>query len=187
MTTINDMIKEGKVKVNPANPFEISYDSDLLITKEAYDEYTKNVWEEDPDAYKHRKQGESDIEYQNRMLGKNNSHLKQDDFNISNFIQDTMIEKLKEKNNTATIESVCDALKEFLLAKNKNYGNSATEPVRIFSKSNANEGILVRMDDKLSRIKNSDSLRSNDLVDLCGYLVLLLKNNGWDNFMDMVD
>ena len=91
------------------------------------------------------------------------------------------------KKNQATIESVCDGLKEFLLAKNKNYGNSATEPVRIFSKSNANEGILVRLDDKLSRIKNSDILRKNDLLDTCGYLVLLMKNNGWDNFIDMVD
>lgn len=162
MTTINDMIKKGKVRVNPANPFEISYDSDLLITKEAYDEYTKNVWEEDIDAYKYRKQGETDIEYQNRMLG---GSIKQE----------------------ATIESVCDALKEFLLAKNKNYGNSATEPVRIFSKSNANEGILVRMDDKLSRIKNSDSPALNDTVDLLGYLVLLCKNNNWDNFKGMVD
>ena len=164
MTTINDMIKKGKVRVNPTNPFEISYDSDLLITKEAYDKYTKNVWEEDPNAYKFRKTCESDIEYKNRMLGKGNSLTSE-----------------------ATIESVCDALKEFLLAKNKNYGNSATEPVRVFSKSNANEGILVRMDDKLSRIKNSDTCRINDILDLTGYLVLLMKNNGWDSFMDMVD
>ena len=164
MTTINDMIKKGKVRVNQANPFEISYDSNLLITKEAYDEYTKNVWEEDPDAYKYRKQGECDTEYKNRMLDKSNS-----------------------TKSDATIESVCDALKEFLLAKNKNYGNSATEPVRVFSKSNANEGILVRIDDKLSRIKNSDSLKINDCIDLCGYLILLCKNNGWDDFMYMVD
>lgn len=91
------------------------------------------------------------------------------------------------KNNQATIESVCDGLKEFLIAKNKNYGNSATEPVRVFSKSNANEGILVRMDDKLSRIKNSEVIARNDATDLAGYLILLMKNNGWDSFMDMVD
>ena len=108
---------------------------------------------------------------------------------FNKIVQDAMINNLKEKQNKsdATIESVCDALKEFLLAKNKNYGNSATEPVRVFSKSNANEGILVRMDDKLSRIKNSESLKRNDIVDLAGYLMLLMKNNGWDSFMDMVD
>lgn len=95
--------------------------------------------------------------------------------------------KIEDKKHQATIESVCDGLKEFLLAKNKNYGNSASEPVRVFSKSNANEGILVRMDDKLSRIKNSDSLKKNDITDLAGYLILLMKNNGWDNLQDMID
>ena len=164
MTTINDMIKKGKVRVNPTNPFEISYDSDLLITKEAYDEYTKNVWEKDPNAYKFRKTCESDIEYKNRMLGKGNSLTSE-----------------------ATIESVCDALKEFLLAKNKNYGNSATEPLKIFSKISNIERMLCRLDEKMSRIKNSDELRQNDVVDALGYFVLICKLNGWDNFMDMVD
>ena len=164
MTTINDMIKKGKVRVNPANPFEISYDSDLLITKEAYDEYTKNVWEEDPDAYKYRKQGECDTEYKNRMLDKSNS-----------------------TKSDATIESVCDALKEFLLAKNKNYGNSATEPLNIFSNLSNIERMKCRMDEKISRIKNSPCDRVNDYVDLLGYLVLVCKLNGWNSFMDMVD
>lgn len=147
MTTINDLIKKGKVRVNPANPFEIS------------------VWEEDPNAYKYRKNGESDIEYQKKMLGKSNNALKSD----------------------ATIESVCDALKEFLLAKNKNYGNSATEPLKIFSKISNIERMLCRLDEKMSRIKNSDELRQNDVVDALGYFVLICKLNGWDNFMDMVD
>ena len=69
MTTINNMIKKGKVRVNPTNPFEISYDSDLLITKEAYDEYTKNVWETDTNAYKYRKPGEESIKYPNLVKG----------------------------------------------------------------------------------------------------------------------
>ena len=103
------------------------------------------------------------------------------------FSSDYLVDKLNIEKSDATIESVCDALKEFLLAKNKNYGNSATEPVRVFSKSNANEGILVRMDDKLSRIKNSDSPALNDTVDLLGYLVLLCKNNNWDDFKGMID
>ena len=35
---------------------------------------------------------------------------------------------------------------------------------------------------KLSRIKNSSELKRNDIADLVGYLMLLMKNNGWDNF-----
>lgn len=38
-----------------------------------------------------------------------------------------------------------------LLAKNAAYGNSALEPVRIFSKADPTEQIRVRIDDKLSR------------------------------------
>lgn len=67
MATINDMIKEGKIWVNPANPFELRYSSDLLVTKEAYDDYAKSVQETDINAYKFRKLGESDLAYKNRM------------------------------------------------------------------------------------------------------------------------
>jgi len=63
-----------------------------------------------------------------------------------------------------------------LLEKNKKYGDSALTPSRIFSKCDAVEQILVRIDDKLSRIQNGDGLLAKDedvLMDLMGYLVLL--------------
>ncbi len=55
------------------------------------------------------------------------------------------------------------------------YGNSALEPLGVFSKLSAKEGLLVRIDDKLKRIKNG-SLEKDDedvINDLVGYLVLL--------------
>jgi len=59
-----------------------------------------------------------------------------------------------------------------LLTKNKKYGNSALDPVRIFSKASPKEQILVRLDDKLSRLANQQP--NEDVVfDLMGYLVLL--------------
>jgi len=74
------------------------------------------------------------------------------------------------------ISMICDSVKELLLEKNKKYGDSALTPSRIFSKCDAVEQILVRIDDKLSRIQNGDGLLAKDedvLMDLMGYLVLL--------------
>lgn len=80
------------------------------------------------------------------------------------------------KNSQLQIALVCDEIKELLLSKNAKYGDSALNPVRVFSKASPVEQILVRVDDKLSRIKSGAGLIANDedvLNDLIGYLVLL--------------
>ena len=67
-----------------------------------------------------------------------------------------------------------DEIKELLLEKNRRYGDSALNPVRIFSKGTAEESILVRLDDKLSRLRTQSIDEDEDvLLDLLGYLVLL--------------
>ena len=68
-------------------------------------------------------------------------------------------------------ESVTDLLKE----KNKAYGNSALNPAHIFSKLDAVESLLVRMDDKIMRIKNKgiNDETEDTVTDLIGYLLLL--------------
>ena len=74
------------------------------------------------------------------------------------------------------IAAICDDIKELLLYKNKQYGDSALNPSRIFSKSSAVEQLLVRIDDKLNRIKKGAGLVATDedvIQDLIGYLVLL--------------
>ena len=61
-----------------------------------------------------------------------------------------------------------------LLNKNRKYGDSALNPSRIFSKSSPEEQIRVRIDDKLSRIKNQQDDEDEDVIkDLIGYLILL--------------
>ena len=85
------------------------------------------------------------------------------------------------------ISLVCSAIEKVLLTKNKNYGNSALEPLRVFSNSSPEEAILVRLDDKLSRIKNSSELRKNDCFDTLGYLVLLCVQKGWIDFEELID
>lgn len=72
------------------------------------------------------------------------------------------------------ISQVCDEIKKMLIEKNKSYGDSAINPVRIFSKSDSVEQIKVRVDDKISRIsRGTEFYGDNDIDDLIGYLVLL--------------
>lgn len=92
-----------------------------------------------------------------------------------------------EQTNSEKIQLVTCSLNSLLQAKNKNYGSSALEPLGIFNKNNSTEGIKVRLDDKLMRVKNSDTLRKNDIADIMGYLVLLCVSENWLNFDDLID
>ena len=77
-------------------------------------------------------------------------------------------------NIQSLIAEECDLLKAMLLAKNTAYGNSAANPVRVFAKGIDDEaGIMVRMDDKLSRIARGSDAGEDPMLDLAGYIVLL--------------
>jgi hypothetical protein len=84
--------------------------------------------------------------------------------------------KYMDKNLFAVqVTVVLDEIRDLLIAKNQKYGNSALEPLGVFSQLSAKEGLLIRIDDKLKRIKNG-SLEKDDedvINDLIGYLVLL--------------
>ena len=72
------------------------------------------------------------------------------------------------------ISNICDEIKEMLIKKNQSYGDSAIDPIRIFSNANPDEQIKIRIDDKLSRIsRGSEFYGDNDVDDLIGYLILL--------------
>ncbi len=71
------------------------------------------------------------------------------------------------------ITEECDAVKAMLLAKNAAYGNSALDPVRVFSKSPVDEQIRVRLDDKLSRLARGSAAGEDVEADIIGYLVLM--------------
>ncbi|NCC31208.1 MAG: hypothetical protein EOM24_04185 [Chloroflexia bacterium] len=75
------------------------------------------------------------------------------------------------------IEAKCNELKELLLQKNRSYGDSALDPLRVFSRADPVEQLLVRIDDKLSRIargRAEDGIQEDTVMDLAGYLVLLM-------------
>lgn len=73
------------------------------------------------------------------------------------------------------MSQVLNQIGNMLLEKNAKYGNSALEPLGIFSKLSPEEGLLIRIDDKLKRIKNGSLDKDDEDVvnDLIGYLILL--------------
>lgn len=71
------------------------------------------------------------------------------------------------------IAGVCDELKELLLEKNRAYGSSALDPVRIFSQVSSEAQLLVRIDDKISRVVHGGEFGEDVVQDLIGYLILL--------------
>ena len=75
-----------------------------------------------------------------------------------------------------SIKQKCKELEELLLTKNDKYGNSALDPLQVFSQAGAVAGIKVRIDDKLKRIQNAGLVDATEdtLQDLAGYLILLM-------------
>lgn len=77
------------------------------------------------------------------------------------------------------IAAECDAVKALLLMKNREYGNSAFDPIGIFSRADAVAQIEVRIDDKIKRIQTTREMTGTVTIhedteqDLIGYLVLL--------------
>lgn len=87
-------------------------------------------------------------------------------------------------NNNSDFKKITSSLNDLLEYKNKQYGDAVLDPISIF-KGKCKAG--QRLDDKLSRIKNSEELRKNDVADALGYLVLVCKEKGWTNFDEFKD
>lgn len=94
---------------------------------------------------------------------------------------------IEEMNTQEKMVTLFRNFCEFLMEKNKRYGDSALNPAQIFSKIDASNQICNRLDDKLNRIKNSGELRKNDVADVFGYVALLLIANDWLEFEDLID
>jgi hypothetical protein len=93
----------------------------------------------------------------------------------------------KEITTQDKIDILFDNFREFLKEKNRRYGDSALHPMNIFSKASTEDQICNRLDDKLSRIMNGNTLKKNDLSDIMGYISLLLIKKGWLEFNDLLD
>ncbi len=74
------------------------------------------------------------------------------------------------------IKIKCKELESLLIDKNNKYGDSALDPLHIFSSCNASTSIKVRLDDKLKRIANAGIVEDTEdtLIDIAGYIILLM-------------
>lgn len=72
------------------------------------------------------------------------------------------------------LNEVLNKTRDMLLAKNAAYGDSALSPVRIFSRASLREQILVRLDDKASRLMRGSNAGEDVAADMLGYFVLML-------------
>lgn len=70
------------------------------------------------------------------------------------------------------LAAVLEEIGAGLRAKNAAYGDSALNPVRVFSKAAPLEQINVRLDDKLSRLMRGEDAGEDTEADLLGYLIL---------------
>ena len=89
------------------------------------------------------------------------------------------IEELSS-NTEEKIKEITNAMQDLLIYKNQKYGDSALNPNNIFFKGDATNSILIRLDDKIGRVKSNteDKPRVNDVADIIGYCTLLLISMG---------
>ncbi len=97
-------------------------------------------------------------------------------FTIPDWIQDrTDNDELATQEFGLRLEKTAASIINLLKSKNRAYGNTALDPVKIFSRLDATEALCARIDDKIMRIKNKGiNDKTEDTVDdLIGYLLLL--------------
>lgn len=98
--------------------------------------------------------------------------------------KESLDEQLLAAEKESDFMQIARGLAGLLEYKNKQYGNSALNPINVFA---GKSKVGYRADDKISRIQNSEVLRKNDVTDLMGYLILICKENDWLTFDEFKD
>jgi hypothetical protein len=104
-------------------------------------------------------------------------------------IDDLLLNKTYEfkiKANNSFFKEITEGICELLEEKDKRYGSALDNPLEIFA---GKSKFGVRIDEKLSRIKNSETLRLNDVCDTMGYLTHLIREQGWtkQDILNLID
>ncbi len=97
---------------------------------------------------------------------------------------DTNVKNCIIPTNNSVFKTITDSIASMIEYKNSNYGDAIANPLQIFA-GKAKCG--SRLDEKLSRVKHSETLRKNDVVDTIGLLIHVCKENNWTNFDEFKD
>lgn len=124
----------------------------------------------------------------NRLIFETSSGLKAQFESLSE-LESLIYKELKNdsmKKEESQFQDITDSISELLRVKNQRYGACYIDRLKIFEGKCANG---QRIDEKLSRIKNSDELRLNDLADVVGYLVLTIDELGYkgEDILKLID
>lgn len=101
---------------------------------------------------------------------------------------DSLLARWKDEGLTDTQRLIIKygtMLTDLVLRKNLRYGNSALEPISVFAQDlSPRQRMAVRMDDKVNRIVRGQGTFADDgenpIVDLAGYLLLLLVSDAME-------
>lgn len=90
------------------------------------------------------------------------------------------------KPKESYFKEITDAICGLLTEKDKRYGSFIEEPLEIFEGKCASGRDI---DKKISRVKNSEELRLNDVTDIIGYLILAMKDKKWtkQDVLNLID
>lgn len=90
------------------------------------------------------------------------------------------------KPKESYFKEITDGMCELLTEKDKRYGSFIETPLGIFEGKCASGRDI---DKKLSRVKNSEELRLNDVADIIGYLILAMKDKNWtkQDILNLID
>lgn len=87
----------------------------------------------------------------------------------------SLLEEKTENPFEQNVRRILTDVGDIITAKNISYGDSALNPIRVFSKADRMEQLFVRLDDKLSRVQRGSEYPGDDtLRDIIGYCTLIL-------------
>ena len=167
---LSTLYKEGKTSKEIAATMKRSFAS---VTQKVYNLQHKGVLKKKHSSKEVKKKKTSKVNTTHLRAALGNTYKKYEP-SVDEHKHDWSVD---EDSSSFKISKTMTEITTFLLSKNQQYGDSALQPIRIFSTADKTEQIKVRIDDKLNRLMQGNaSLESDEDVvkDLIGYLVLLL-------------